>query len=325
MKKITIIPYHPNHQKDWNNFVAAAKNATFLFDRSFMTYHQDRFEDASILVFEEDKLLAIFPANRAGDTIFSHQGLSYGGLVITNQMKLPNYLHILQGVLDYYRSIGIKHLVVKQMPTFYCQYFSDEWAYAAFLLNAKLTRVDASAVLDLNAPLNYAKDRKEGVKRGLTNQLKVIEVEDFSDFWQNILIPNLQNRHQVKPVHSLEEITHLKQKFPQQIRQFNVFHQDQLVAGTTIFESAVVAHSQYMSANDERSILGSLDFLHDYLFKEVFQHKRYFDFGISNENGGLYLNQGLNYWKQSFGANICANFVHQIDLTPSINLTNAII
>jgi len=32
-----------------------------------MTYHQDRFEDASILVFEEDKLLAIFPANRAGD------------------------------------------------------------------------------------------------------------------------------------------------------------------------------------------------------------------------------------------------------------------
>jgi hypothetical protein len=240
-------------------------------------------------------------------------------------MKLHNYLHILQGVLDYYLNIGIKHMVVKQMPAFYCQYFSDEWAYAAFLLNAKLMRADTSAVMDLNAPLNYAKDRKEGVKRGLTNQLKVIEVEDFSDFWQNILIPNLNNRHQVKPVHSLEEIADLKRKFPQQIRQFNVFHQDKLVAGTTIFETPVVAHSQYMSANDERSSLGSLDFLHDYLFKEVFKNKRYFDFGISNENGGLHLNQGLNYWKQSFGANICANFVHQIDLTQNINLTNTII
>ena len=325
MKNIKIKPYHPNHQNDWNNFVAKAKNATFLFNRSFMDYHQDRFEDASILGFEEDKLLAIFPASRVGDTVFSHQGLSYGGLVNNNQMKLHNYLSLLQNVLDYYKSININKLLVKQIPSFYCQQFSDEWAYAAFLLNAKYSRVDTSAVLDLKVPLNYSKDRNEGVKRGIKCQLNVMEVDDLTDFWQNILIPNLQNRHQVMPVHRLEEITHLKVKFPNQIRQFNVYHQNKIVAGTTIFETDLVAHSQYMSANDERSTLGSLDFLHNYLFKKVFMNKKYFDFGISNENNGFYLNQGLNYWKQSFGANICANFVHEIDLTQKINLIEALI
>ena len=46
----------------WNEFVASAKNATFLFHRDFMDYHSDRFTDFSVLVFKDDALYALLPA-----------------------------------------------------------------------------------------------------------------------------------------------------------------------------------------------------------------------------------------------------------------------
>jgi len=325
LKNYKIEVYNHHQMENWNNFVSIAKNATFLFKRGFMDYHQDRFEDASILIFEEENLIGVFPANRVGDTIFSHQGLSYGGIVISHKTKLNDYLIIVNELIKFYQKIGIQKLVVKQMPHFYCHQYADDWTYATFLMAATLSKVETSAVIDLSLPLNYNKDRKEGVKRGLKNQLVIKEVDQFEDFWENILKPNLNQRHGVNPVHSLDEISLLKSRFPKQIRQFNVYKNNQIVAGTTIFETDFVAHSQYISANDERSVLGSLDFLHDHLFKNVFNHKKYFDFGISNENNGKQLNQGLNYWKQSFGAQICANFVHEIDLTKNIELSKVLI
>ena len=109
------------------------------------------------------------------------------------------------------------------------------------------------------------------------------------------MIPNLDNKHDVKPVHSLDEIQLLKSRFPKQIRQFNVYHNDTIVAGTTIFETKYVAHSQYISGNADKNTLGSLDFLHHYLLEEVFADKKYFNFGISNENNGQNINEGLQY------------------------------
>jgi hypothetical protein len=43
------------------------------------------------------------------------------------------------------------------------------------------------------------------------------------------LIPNLSGRHNAEPVHSLEEIARLKELFPDNILQFNVYHNDAIV------------------------------------------------------------------------------------------------
>jgi hypothetical protein len=74
------------------------------------------------------------------------------------------------------------------------------------------------------------------------------------------------------------------------------------VAGTTIFESQNVAHCQYISGDENKNALGSLDFLHHHLITKVFKDKRYFDFGSSNEDNGMKINEGLQYWKEGFGA-----------------------
>lgn len=312
MKNYTVRPYQPTDFEAWNAFIGKAKNATFLFHRDFMEYHKDRFEDFSLIVEEDRKWIAVLPANRVGDTLFSHQGLTYGGLVYDEKLKLVSVINAFREILKYLNSNGIETLMVKELPLIYADFFSQELSYALFTAGSRLVRRDALAVVELGKPIRLSKDRKEGISRGLKNNLVVKEDADFDSFWNAILIPNLETKHQATPVHSLKEIKLLHSRFPQNIRQFNVYENGQIVAGTTIFETKNVAHSQYISGNPNKNELGSLDFLHHYLMIEVFKDKNYFDFGISNESQGKKLNSGLSYWKESFGANTVVQDFYEV-------------
>jgi len=168
-------------------------------------------------------------------------------------------------------------------------------------MKAELIRRDILSVVKLGNN-SYSRDRIQGRKRGEKFKLTIEESSSFKEFWNSILIPNLKNKHNVSPVHSLKEIIRLNNLFPKNIRQFNVYSNDKIVAGTTIFETKTTAHVQYISANTEKNKLGSLDYLFTYLIEEVFNTKDYFDFGNSNENNGEFVNQGLLYWKEGFGA-----------------------
>ena len=78
-----IIRYSADKADEWNAFVAASKNGTFLFDRRYMDYHSDRFLDHSLMFYEKGRLYAVMPANDdKHGTLFSHQGLTYGGLIM---------------------------------------------------------------------------------------------------------------------------------------------------------------------------------------------------------------------------------------------------
>lgn len=314
MKKYHIQIYKAEFYSTWNNFVAHAKNATFLFHRDFMEYHQDRFEDYSLLIFDEkNHLKAILPANKVENTLYSHQGLTYGGLVLNQKTRIQEVIEIVHSVLKFLNENGVSSLQMKQLPTIYHESPSDEMEYLSFILNAKLERRDSLSVINLETNFSYSKDRKNGIKRGFKNKLLVKEEMNFELFWNEILIPNLVQKHQTKPVHSLEEITFLKSKFPNNIRQFNVYKEGKIIAGTTIFESDFVAHSQYISADDSKNITGSLDFLHNHLITSTFRNKKYFDFGISNENQGQNINKGLLFWKEGFGARTIVQNFYEIE------------
>lgn len=315
MKQYHIQKYKSENYDVWNEFVAQAKNATFLFHRDFMEYHQDRFEDYSLLVFDENhKLQALVPANISNQHVFSHQGLTYGGILINQKTRLSDFILIAKEVFEYWNQKGVQKATFKEIPTIYHQIPSNEFQYLVFLMQGKLVRRDVLSVLDLKAKFTYSRDRKNGIKRGIKNDLIVKEEANFELFWSEILIPNLADKYQVKPVHSLEEIQYLHNRFPKNIRQFNVYQNDKIVAGTTVFETNFVAHSQYISANTKKNELGSLDFLHDYLISNVFKDKHYFDFGISNESEGRHINEGLLYWKESFGARSITQDFYEIEI-----------
>ena len=313
VKNYSVKIYQESNYKDWNTFIGKAKNATFLFHRDFMDYHKDRFQDYSLIVLDDEKWVAVLPANKVGNEVFSHQGLTYGGLIYDEKIKLSSVIEVFKSILFFLNSNKIEKLQLKLIPTIYHQKPAEELNYALFLADAQLSRRDTLAVIDLSKKIVLSKLRKRGVQNGISNNLLIKEVDDFEDFWNEILIPNLANKHQSKPVHSLQEIRKLKALFPKNIRQFNVYENGIIIGGSTIFESQNVAHCQYISGDANKNELGGLDLLHYHLITDFFSAKCFYDFGISNENQGQKLNNGLSYWKESFGASTIVHDFYEVE------------
>jgi len=316
--------YNSSLKSQWDNFINESKNGTFLFNRDFIEYHKNRFKDYSILFYKLDKLIAVFPANRLDDKIYSHQGLTYGGLILSKQIKFPDVFQIFHLLLSHLYETNYSTLIIKEIPEIYKTLPSAEVNYLFHRMKAKLIRRDLLSVIK-RGNNSYSRDRIQGNKRGKKFKLTVKEASTFEEFWNTLLIPNLKNKHNVAPVHSLEEITILNESFPKKIRQFNVYLDDKIVAGTTIFETKTTAHIQYISANAEKNKLGSLDYLFIYLIEEVFNKKDYFDFGTSNENNGEFINQGLLYWKEGFGARSITQDFYEIQIKNYTRLKNLMI
>lgn len=315
MQKYMVKKYQVEDFDSWNTFVNNSKNGTFLFHRNFMEYHKHNFKDASLMFYDKnEKLVALLPLNKEDEKVFSHKGLTYGGFIIDANCKISTIKEIYELTISYLKSIHIKDFYYSMIPNVYCSNFNDELHYLLFQSGAVLEKMNTLSVVDLKAYPKWSKDRMQGVKRGEKNNLRVVETNDFTLFWNEILIPNLNKKHNVKPVHSLLEITKLKSLFPNKIRQFNVYKDDLIVAGTTIFETKKVAHSQYISGNEDKNLLGSLDCLHSHLLKTVFKEKTFFDFGTSNEKLGTQINKGLHYWKEGFGARTQVQFFYKLDL-----------
>lgn len=317
--------YTTDYFNEWNDFVAGSKNGTFLFNRNFMEYHSDRFADFSLMVYDGENVVALLPAHVVDGILYSHQGLTYGGLVINHKIKLQGVIAVVRAVLYYLHTKGITTLVVKTIPFIYHAHPAQEFDYVLFLCNAVLKRRDSLFVIENSTALPITKTRREAIRRGQKNGLTIVEEENFDLFWNEILLPNMAERHGVQPVHSAAEIRILQQNFPENIRHFNVYNGKDIVAGTTIFVTDTVAHAQHISGNAERNQLGSLDYLYAHLITNVFADKKYFDFGISNEAHGRKLNTNLAFWKESFGARTVVHDFYEVETANYILLEDVFI
>ena len=105
--------YSKLHYDIWNEFVRSSKNGTFLFHRDFMEYHSDRFKDYSLMVFKKQKLVAVLPAHINETTVYSHQGLTYGGIVLGEKINYDEVKVIFSNILEYLSSHNILELFIK--------------------------------------------------------------------------------------------------------------------------------------------------------------------------------------------------------------------
>lgn len=291
-------------QQSWDEFVARSRNATFLHYRDYMDYHSDRFHDHSLIFLsDKGKIVTLLPANAAGETLYSHQGLTYGGMLVSMKSTAKEVIEAFRLLTDYAKEQGFKKIIYKPVPSLYHHYPCEEDLYALFYAtHSALECRNISSVIDFRQPLTWSQNRRLGVNRAKRNGLYVKESDDFAAFWK-ILEDNLRERYNAAPVHSLAEITLLKTRFPDHIRLFMAYdscHCPQ--AGTLIYDSNGVAHSQYISSTS----VGKESHAVDLLFSEVIHHyaptHRYFDLGTSNEQGGTYLNESLIHQKEGFGA-----------------------
>jgi hypothetical protein len=289
-------------QPEWDAFVKTAKNATFLFLRDFMDYHNDRFKDFSVMVYREEELYAVLPANIIGDKIISHQGLTYGSFILQGKSKFFYAFDAFKAMLAFYEGKGLKTLEIKVIPTFYNRIPADELDYFLYKADAELLKKDVLMIIDYQDQLRFQKNRREGINKALRSGLELKVDTNFKEFWATVLIPNLNKKHGIKPVHSLEEIEFLASRFPNNIKQVNIYKEGKVVAGTTVFLTETTVHPQYVSGNADKNAFGSLDLAYDYIINKMCDDKRYFDFNISSEDNGKKINEGLIFWKESCGA-----------------------
>ena len=305
--------YKISDAETWNNFVIDSKNGTFLFDRRYMEHHQHKFDDFSLVITKNQKWVAILPANIDTNVVHSHQFLTYGGLVFKDGLKQIEVIEILKSILIFLENLNVQKLILKIIPTVYHKKPADDVEYALWLVKAELVARDCLKVLDLTQKISISKTRLEAIRRGKKNNLTIREEINFEPFWTNVLIPNMQNRHATNPIHSLSQIQYLQSNFPKNIRHFNVYLRDEVVAGTTVFVTDNVVHPQHISALENRSKLGSIDFLYHHLITNVFKNHRYFDFGSSNNDDGSKIDENLIFWKETYGTSTVKQDFYEIE------------
>ena len=315
----TVERYTPDRQPEWDSFVDSCRNSTFLHKRGYMDYHAHRFTDHSLMIYSNAALVAILPAHIKEETFCSHNGLTYGGLLLPNNTTADMTLEIFAATLDYLRcATTATKVIYKPTPHIYHSYPCEEDLYALFRNGATLAERKISSAIPLKKPLPISGRRKLTEKT--KSRLSIIEDGNLADFW-NILNERLQDKYDTAPVHSIDEITLLKSRFPENIKLFCVTDNNDgsTLGGVVLFITGNVVHMQYSATTPEGRRLSALDFLYEELINNSFADKNFFDFGISVENGGHYLNSGLIAYKERLGGRAVVYDTYIIDIKQAAN------
>ncbi len=297
-----VTRYTSSHADEWNRFVAQSKNGTFLFDRCFMDYHADRFEDCSLMIYRRDVLYALLPANIKGDTLYSHGGLTYGGLIMSDKCSAKGVQDVFVAINGFLRSISVQKVVYKAVPWIYHQQPAEEDLFAlTSICQARLVIRDISSAIIGDRRMPFTESRLSGLRKAHRQGLTVKESTDFATFWQ-ILNDNLTSKYGVRPVHSAAELELLHGRFPDQIKLYLVFDGEVPLGGTVLFLTPQVLHTQYISATPEGKACGAIDLLFYHLIHVVYADYRFIDFGKSTSSDSADLNEQLIFQKEGFGA-----------------------
>lgn len=314
---LTIKDYSEGDKERWNDFVGRSKNGTFLFLRDYMDYHAQRYQDASLLVLDGgDEVVALLPANRRSDELISHEGLTYGGFLTDERITAETMLGIFEAVIGHLGDAGLTSVIYKTVPHIYHRSPAEEDLYALFRIGAELYRRDLLSTIDYQADIDWdgrRRGRARKAAKATREGVEVRETDDYAGFWE-LLAENLDRRYGLEPVHTVDEITLLAELFPEQIRFFGAYRDNNLEAGAVIYLSAQVCHVQYSASSIEGRRLRALDLVIAHLIEAFHGHCRYFDFGSSTEQDGTYLNLGLAEYKHQFGARSVAHDFYRLSL-----------
>ena len=314
---LTLQRYTPAHEHAWDEFCTQAGNATLLHTRRFLSYHGNRFVDTSLLIFEDERLIGLLPA--AVDPtdpcrIISHPGATFGGLVHQGRLYGTRMLSAMQALCAHYRAYHFTRLLYKAIPYHYLQRPAQDDLYALFRCAARRIRCDLSCAIDLTRQRRLSERRRRSLKKAQKFVQTSATPERLAAFWA-VLDDNLARRHDACPVHSLAEITLLRDRFPEHIVLRTATIDGRVEAGVLLFNTADVWHAQYIAASARAHETCALDLVFDTLIAEARATGiRYFDFGTSNEQAGQVLNEGLYRFKSEFGGSGVVHEFYELEL-----------
>lgn len=310
---IVIRRYRPEDQAMWDQLVETSRNGTLLHRRGYMDYHSDRFDDCSLLAFEGNRLIATLPANRVGNTLFSHGGLTYGGWILPlRHCDVTVMMDVMDAAVAWMREQGLRRLVYRPVPHIYHRYPCEDDLYALHRCGATLWQRQVSTTVDLECRLPLDRGNRSSLNKARRAGITVGLDDDWEGYWQ-VLAEVLAERHDARPVHTVEEMRLLAGRFEHDIKLYCARLEGELLAGVVIYYAGPVAHCQYIAANAAGRQLRAPVLLFDHLMDDArLRGCRYFDFGTSNEDGGKVLNYGLVQQKSRLGGRSIVHDTYQL-------------
>jgi hypothetical protein len=300
---ITIEFYKESHRNAWENLVDGSYNGTFMHKRAFIDYHKDRFEDASLVIYNNEKLCGVFPAVKYEDKVVSHPGLAIGGLVYNDRVRGYDLLDILIKIKEYYNYLPI---ICKITPSEFQRHSVSDDVWALYNLKAKKISCELSSVLNpLTTNYEYWPDKKDELSHLKNNivlsAMNLSDIDLVKEFWEKVLIPNMA-KYGIKPTHTPEDIQYLYNKFPVFVKGLLARHESgKMLGGLIIFRFNKCYHVQYSVTNSKGRALNALTVLHHYMIETLPSDIHFYSFGKSTEEQGHKLNTNLYYYKNGFG------------------------
>lgn len=292
--------YEATMRDKWDTYVRRARNATFLFERSYMEYHADRFEDHSLMFFKGARLYALMPAHRTGTTFTSHFGLTYGGLVMDMGVTITETCELFTELNEYLRCQGFTRVLYRPVPWIYHTVPAEEDLYAIFWhCGARLHLRNIGTTICLQQHLRWRKDHLRRLRKSHAGGVSVKSHADLSEFWP-VLTENLRKRFDASPVHRLDEIQQLQRNFPDNIIQYSAYRNGRIIGGITFYISRHVVHGQYSATNDEGKEYGAMEAIYERVIYNDYSNYTYLDFGSSTEEQGSVINRGLIAHKEGY-------------------------
>jgi hypothetical protein len=297
---LSVQSYTPEAATAWDSLVRRARNGVFLFERGYMDYHADRFDDASLLLLDEGEPVALLPAHRVGTHWIAHGGLTFGGLVMDPGLGAQAVIEAFDALIDALRERGATRLVYKPVPHIYHRQPAEDDVYALHRLGARAIRVDLSTTIDLQRRPPLSKGRRHALSKARRAGLDVRPSDDYAAYWA-LLSTVLSERHGTAPTHRLDEITLLARRFAQ-IQCYGAHAPDgELLAGAVVYRYDGVLHTQYLASSGAGREVGAMDAVIAHLIDEACEDCRWLNFGVSTVDQGRQLNVGLSAQKEMFG------------------------
>ncbi len=311
---IIAIPYTGTFEKKWDAFVQTARNGTIFHTRKFLSYHPaERFTDASLLLMDGENIVGLLSAASKDDNgkkmLVAHPGASYGGLVVDSTASVEDTGVMMDAVLEYakkekFAGVSLLRLAPASLQTMY----SEDQLYWAFQKGFTMTRCEMDGAIDVSRLAE--KDILESLNGKCRNMVRQAEragitvklSDDFKTFWP-ILEGVLKGRHGTKPTHTYEEIQKLHDLLPEGFRLLAAYEGKQMVGGIVLITiNSGALYTLYMAqeyASQQKHPMHVL--LTEAIRLAIQEKRRVLHLGVSTEDGGKKINEGLFFFKESFG------------------------
>ena len=308
---ITIERYNDNFLTEWEEIVHSSNNGTLFHTRKFLSYHsKDKFIDHSLIFYKNNKPLSVFPAvEKTGShkkILVSHPGASMGSFVTPADLSFSDSLQLVDQLNLYLKKQKFSRAKITLPPIIYNQRKTNYIDYSLLRSGYKYVKREVSSILFLEDSIEknvnkFKPSHRQALRKAQRSGLVVNNSDDFNSFYR-ILKKNLNNRHNVKPTHSIDELLKLKKLFPKNILLHAAFLNNKMIGGIINFvanKNVILAF--YISHDENYQEHRPINLLFYEILKDAIKNNfKVFDFGIFTVNEEP--NMGLAKFKENFGS-----------------------